>query len=478
MGVLSRAGRNLSRRKMRALLVIIALGFSMAIMISIPAGVMATQKSTQDLANNLTSTIKRTEESINQTLKQIDVTLDPVLAGYGQKGEMSVYRPGYVQTAQEQWMWNFLLQYMPFMPDEAKTTMANELMGGEGLVPMQENLYTDLSSINGVTAVVHVLTTTQGHTVTTYLMDRKFDRLVVEYKIQGVPLISSILDSYPILPKNITAGRNLQGGDSNVVVLSTNNTQYFGATVGGTITMWGRPFKVIGVYEPSGVEDKQTLYMSLPDAQYLTDHVGECTSIRVFTQTGDQVTAVAGAITNKHPELITKTAQQRLAQLQDVKKGYDRELQNANLALSQTQDMAYREIFVVVAATSLIVLFVMLYTVRERTKEIGTLKAMGFSNFTVLEQFMMEGILLSLIAGVVGIAIGIFATPLLSSILLPSSSMAGASISTLLNLSTLSLDPQLMLLGFGSALLLGALGSIFPAWRASRTRPAEAMRYE
>ena len=72
-----------------------------------------------------------------------------------------------------------------------------------------------------------------------------------------------------------------------------------------------------------------------------------------------------------------------------------------------------------VAATSLIVLFVMLYTVRERTKEIGTLKAIGFSNFTVMSQFMLEGILLSLLAGVVAIVIGTVAAPFLTSVLLP-----------------------------------------------------------
>ena len=74
----------------------------------------------------------------------------------------------------------------------------------------------------------------------------------------------------------------------------------------------------------------------------------------------------------------------------------------------------------VVLATSLIVLFVMLYTVKERTKEIGTLKAIGFSNSTVMSQFMLEGILLSMIAGVVGIAIGSIAAPTIASLLLPS----------------------------------------------------------
>ena len=61
----------------------------------------------------------------------------------------------------------------------------------------------------------------------------------------------------------------------------------------------------------------------------------------------------------------------------------------------------------------------MLYSVRERTREIGTLKAMGAGNVTILAQFMIEGVLLSLIAAVVAIAIGVFVVPTLSSLLLP-----------------------------------------------------------
>jgi putative ABC transport system permease protein len=126
----------------------------------------------------------------------------------------------------------------------------------------------------------------------------------------------------------------------------------------------------------------------------------------------------------------------------------------------------------------------MLYTVRERTKEIGTLKAIGFSNRAVMGQFMLEGILLSTLAGVVGVAIGTVAAPFLSSILLPSVNPFGnaggfrivsASSSSA---TTVTVDVQLMLIAFGASILLGALGSLYPAWRASRTRPAEAMRYE
>ena len=83
MGIINRAIRNISRRKIRALLVIIALGFSMAIMISIPAGVIANQQSANELAANLSNTITQTGESINQTLTQIDCSLSPDFEGFG-----------------------------------------------------------------------------------------------------------------------------------------------------------------------------------------------------------------------------------------------------------------------------------------------------------------------------------------------------------------------------------------------------------
>ena len=197
------------------------------------------------------------------------------------------------------------------------------------------------------------------------------------------------------------------------------------------------------------------------------------------------VTEVANAISSLHPELSVVTGQQRLEQLQAMQTSYQTALQNAESTINQTQTTAFEEIVVAVAATSLIVLFVMLYTVRERTKEIGTLKAIGFSNWTVMSQFMLEGVLLSLMAGVVGIAIGSIAAPTLSSLLLPSVNPFGGSVrlgatagATNSSAATVAIDPQLMLLAFGAAVLLGALGSLYPAWRASRTRPAEAMRYE
>jgi putative ABC transport system permease protein len=212
--------------------------------------------------------------------------------------------------------------------------------------------------------------------------------------------------------------------------------------------------------------------MNLSDAQTATNNTGYITSLRVFATSSDVVTQVATSISSLHSELTVTTDQTRLTQLQTLQTTYNTELASAQSANSQTYSTAVEEIAVVVVATSLIVLFVMLYTVKERTKEIGTLKAIGFSNLNVMSQFMLEGVLLSMIAGVVGIAIGSIAAPTISSLLLPSiTGTRGLS-------SAATLNPQLILLAFGAAILLGTLGSLYPAWRAAKIRPAEAMKYE
>jgi ABC-type lipoprotein release transport system permease subunit len=102
-----------------------------------------------------------------------------------------------------------------------------------------------------------------------------------------------------------------------------------------------------------------------------------------------------------------------------------------------------------------------------------------------MAQFILEGLLLSTIAGIIGVAIASFAAPTLSSLLLPSVQYSfGFTISTTgpiaatATTNPVTLSVELVLATLGGAMLLGVLGTLYPAWRAAKIRPAEAMRYE
>ena len=365
---------------------------------------------------------------------------------------------------------------------------------------MNESVVGNIGSIAGVKDVVPFLvkssSETTQETITTPMGDFTMSRPL--YTITGVCLNSSFIDEYSVLPTNITAGRNLREGDSGVLLMSLNLSKYYGIGVGNEVDVNGTSFKVVGIYDQAGQNSMETrgVYMNLTDAQTITNEIGNVSRLDLYAENVSVVDTINTQIQSMYSneinarEISVSTYADRLANLQSQQTRYTELLNNAESTVAQTQSVATQEIIVALAATSLIVLFVMLYTVRERTKEIGTLKAIGFSNWSVMSQFMLEGVILSLAAGVVGIGIATVGAPILSGVLLPAVNPFGSrstgfqtgGLGTVASLgsSTASavVTPTIMLLALGAAVLLGAVGSLYPAWRASRTRPAEAMRYE
>ena len=83
MGVFTRALRNITRRKVRVLLVVVALGFSMAIMTSIPAGIIANQAAAEQLSENYMAIISELEAEIEETLTLVECSLSGGFGGGG-----------------------------------------------------------------------------------------------------------------------------------------------------------------------------------------------------------------------------------------------------------------------------------------------------------------------------------------------------------------------------------------------------------
>ena len=109
----------------------------------------------------------------------------------------------------------------------------------------------------------------------------------------------------------------------------------------------------------------------------------------------------------------------------------------------------------------------MVMSVFERTREIGILRALGWRRGWVLGLILRESLLLSLMSGLMGLALGWVLVRVLG--MLP----------IMVDVAALArFTPGLLARTLGIALALGALGGLYPAWRAARLRPMEALRYE
>lgn len=137
------------------------------------------------------------------------------------------------------------------------------------------------------------------------------------------------------------------------------------------------------------------------------------------------------------------------------------------LGAQQSAARTFSSLLAAMAVVSLVVggigiMNVMLVSVTERTREIGVRMAVGAKQTAIVWQFLLESMLISAFGGVLGISVGVLSVPLAANF----------------NQGVALLDPQSIPLAFGVALFTGLVFGLYPAVRASRLDPIEALRYE
>jgi putative ABC transport system permease protein len=300
-----------------------------------------------------------------------------------------------------------------------------------------------------------------------------------------------------------THGRFFSKGEQKeakqVVVLgSVAAEKLFGDVnpVGKTVFVWKQSFEVIGVVGSGswmvaaapGDDQFDAVYVPFTTVHRLLN-LSKLNDITVTCASSGDVTRVSTAITNlvrqRHgitnvkPDDFTVSSQARKAlaaggmppEMAKAVVGNMAGLDRVTLEqLGKTLDRASRTMTALlgsIAAVSLLVggigiMNIMLLSVTERTREIGIRRAVGARAADVLQQFLIEAIVLSVVGGLAGVVIGV--------------AMA-SSISQLVQWST-SISPASVAISIGVAAAVGIFFGYYPARQASHVLPMESLRYE
>jgi putative ABC transport system permease protein len=222
-------------------------------------------------------------------------------------------------------------------------------------------------------------------------------------------------------------------------------------TVGDSMRVGNSAFRVVGIYETGVSWEDVGAVISLRDAQALLHRPRQVSFYSIKLEHPAQAEQVLAQLRADFPELnISKTAE-----LVD------------SLPDFQTADtLVYSVSLLAALAGGIGMMNTMLMSAFERTREIGTLRALGWRRRRILVLILKESLTLSVIGGIVGIGAGAGLGALMS--------RAPGLLRALQPALTLSV----MLRALGMALLLGSVGGLYPAWWASRLSPAVALRYE
>jgi putative ABC transport system permease protein len=267
------------------------------------------------------------------------------------------------------------------------------------------------------------------------------------------------------------SGRLLEPSDKYVAVIGSGvATETYDQEIGinQVITINGKSVRVVGILTEEGQGDR-SIYMPMDAAVNLIDDAEEDVydTITVKAKSEDLVDGLTEDIEKKL--LISRGIIQEDDQDFTVSA-------SKSMAESVTEMTSSMTLFLgAIAAVSLLVGAVgiantMFTSVLEKTKEIGTMKAIGAKNRDILMIFLFNSAMVGLVGGLLGVILGAFVSTLFP--LLGMTMMGGGSS------SGLYLAPDLMAFGLILAVVIGVASGVVPAYRASKLKPVDALRYE
>jgi putative ABC transport system permease protein len=268
-------------------------------------------------------------------------------------------------------------------------------------------------------------------------------------------------------PPRVQAGRLVPTPGTDEVVLGSQVARYLGAAAGETITIRGSTFRVVGVLEPTLTGPDSFVFMPFATAERLLID-SEPLLRRLVMVPGSKLLPIATAAAvfwedGEEPEALAARIRERLDDVAvvspaDAAEQFDR-------AVTVLNGLILGSGLAALLVASLAVTNTMFTAVVERRREIGLRRIVGATRGQVLRQLVLEAVAL----GVFGAALGLLAG---------SGGVRGLNgLTERLGAPIFLLTPRLVLAAAALPPLLAALAGLWPAWRAARLAPTDAIRW-
>ena len=295
--------------------------------------------------------------------------------------------------------------------------------------------------------------------------------IVYGNKSNSASVIGTNNDYFIIKDWEVTDGRTfdeseLNSGKSSCIIGTTIVKQLFGEEnpIGTNIRLKNLSCNVIGVLKSKGAaafgnDQDEIVIVPLKMFQQKIKGDKDISSILISITDGKH-------IENAKIEITSLMQERRSLRVDEPDNFHIRDMEEMLSAMTSTTKML-TYLLGSIAAISLLVggigiMNIMLVSVTERTREIGTRLAIGAMENEVLLQFLVEAIVLSTMGGVIGIILGLG---------------IGYGIVTMMDL-TFILNNQIIMISFFFSTLIGVVFGYFPARKAARLNPIDALRYE
>jgi ABC-type antimicrobial peptide transport system permease subunit len=276
----------------------------------------------------------------------------------------------------------------------------------------------------------------------------------------------------------VTKGRFLSPAGGREALISQTYAAKHSLKVGSNLDLNGTTFVVVGLVSPPLGGQSADVYLPLKQLQALAHEAGLANVVLVRAASGKDVSQVKQAIQTALP-------QAQVASSKDVADKITGSLVDAS---NLSHDLGFVLSIIAAVAAFLLAALLTLSSVGKRVRELGTLKALGWTQRMVVRQIAGESVAQCLIGGIFGIVLGVLVCLLIGAFG-PSLSASSTTGSNLLGLgadtartasSSISLTAPvgvaILAIGFGLALLGGLVAGMVGALRAARLRPADALR--